>query len=515
MLQTYQTKINQTSVNALKTKYLDEIATYFGYIERKLFVECFINNISRSECKNDYLVRYHITARQFNSIYIQLKGKVDSIKELNKIHLVDMRERIKSLEACIKFNTEKQLKLQLKILRIEKIKPFTEYFIKIVQQHKSIKFLIHQNKCKLFNCKYKLEKLEQNIVSKKIRICFGSNVLFNKQFNLNENDYSSHTDWKLAWNKSRSSQLFCLGSKDESSGNQTCIYTLNHDLRLKVAYKFEKEFGKYIVFKDIKYKYGQEVIYNAIQTYMGTTKGGNSAKYVKSAISYRFMKNEYGWYINATTEKNTPDTITNKTRGCIGIDMNAGFVSFCEIDRFGNPIVEKKLVINMYNRSSNQVTASIGDVVKYIVDQSTSSQKLIVIESLDFSKKKSTLGQESKKYSRMLSGFAYSKFKEMLKARALKHGAEIIEVNPSYTSIIGQFKFMKRYGLSSHGSAACVIARRGLGLKMEKPKYNSILGNFEKYISHRPLKSRWASISYSINKQYYFKDRIELLKLES
>ena len=515
MLQTYQTKINQSNINNLKTKYLDEIATYFGYIERKLFVECFINNRSRSECKNDYLVRYHITARQFNSIYIQLKGKVDSIKELNKVHLADIRERIKSLETCIKFNVEKQRKLQLKILKVEKVKPFSEYFIKVVKQYKSIKFLIHQKKRKFFNCRYKLEKLEQNISSDKIRICFGSNVLFNKQFNLSENNYNSHSDWKSDWNKSRSSQLFCLGSKDESSGNQTCTYTSNHDLRLKVAYNFEKVFGKYIIFKDINYKYGQEVIDNAIQTYMGTTKGGNVAQYVNSAISYRFMKNEFGWYINTTTEKNYTNIITNKTRGSIGIDMNAGFASFCEIDRFGNPINEKKLTINMYNRSSNQVTASIGDVVKYIVDQSTLTQKPIVIESLDFSKKKSALGQESKKYSRMLSGFAYSKFKEMLKARTLKHGAEIIEVNPSYTSIIGQFKFMKRYGLSSHGSAACVIARRGLGFKIEKPKYNSIVGNFEKYINNKPLKSRWSSISYLVTKQYYFKDRIELLKLES
>ncbi len=35
---------------------------------------------------------------------------------------------------------------------------------------------------------------------------------------------------------------------------------------------------------------------------------------------------------------------------------------------------------------------------------------------------------------------------------------------------------MKRYGLSSHGSAACVIARRGMDLTFEKVPYACPLG---------------------------------------
>jgi IS605 OrfB family transposase len=116
--------------------------------------------------------------------------------------------------------------------------------------------------------------------------------------------------------------------------------------------------------------------------------------------------------------------------------------------------------LNGYHRSSHQVEATLGDVVKEIVDYSLLTGKPISIEKLDFSKKKAKLGEESKQYSRMLSGFTYHKFGDYLKSRALKCGVEVIEVSPAYTSIIGQLKFMKRYGLSSHASAACVIARR-------------------------------------------------------
>lgn len=510
MLQTYRTKIKNST-----TEYLDKMATFSGYIERKLFRECFIQKRSRNSCKNAYTRRYGITSRQFNAIYILLQGKVDAVKEANKFHISELKDKIKSLEFYIKHNTEKLVKIHAKIIKLEKIKPYSEQFKKTVKQYRNIKFLLHQKKRKLTNYKYNVNKLDRDIQNNKIRICFSSKDLFKTQFNLKENNYKSHDDWKKDWLKARSSQFFCIGSKDESGGNQTCTYTLNNELRLRVADRFIKDYGTYIVFKNIKFPYGQEIINNAIQTYIGTTKTGNPAKYVNSAISYRFTKNEFGWYVNATTKIDIPDIITSTRIGAIGLDMNAGFISYCEIDRFGNPLKEEKIPINIYNRSTNQVTAAIGDAVKYIVEKAVLTQKPIIIENLDFSKKKSALGEESRKYSRMLSGFAYSKFKNMLKAKASKQGVEVIEVNPAYTSIIGQVKFMKRYGLSSHGSAACVIARRGLGFKIEKPKYNSILGDFSKFINHKPLKSRWSSISYLVKKKYYFNNRIELLKLEA
>jgi hypothetical protein len=68
----------------------------------------------------------------------------------------------------------------------------------------------------------------------------------------------------------------------------------------------------------------------------------------------------------------------------------------------------------------------------------------------------------------MLSGFAYSKFFELLKARCLKLGIRVIEVSPKYPSQIGVVKYMRRYGMGSDCAAALVIARRGMGIYYEK-----------------------------------------------
>ena len=55
-------------------------------------------------------------------------------------------------------------------------------------------------------------------------------------------------------------------------------------------------------------------------------------------------------------------------------------------------------------------------------------------------------------------------------------GIELISVNPAYTSQIGHHKFMKKYGISSHESAALVIGRRCLGFKrVEKLPQHHIL----------------------------------------
>ena len=68
----------------------------------------------------------------------------------------------------------------------------------------------------------------------------------------------------------------------------------------------------------------------------------------------------------------------------------------------------------------------------------------------------------------MLSGFAYAKFFELLKARCLKLGIKLIEVSPKYSSQIGVVKYMRRLGMGSDSAAAHTIARRGMGFYYEK-----------------------------------------------
>ena len=181
-----------------------------------------------------------------------------------------------------------------------------------------IKFVLHQKKRRLRNLEQKLNKLKTDEKSNNPRICFGSKDLFHKQFCLKENNYKTHQEWKKEWKEARSAQFLVIGSKDETFGNQTATYDLQNRLRLRVADQFVPKYGKYINFSNVNFPYGQEHLDQAKVMYMGTTKGGKPQKYFKS-ITYRFLKNEKGWYLNATVDIDTPKTGTSKDNGLIGI----------------------------------------------------------------------------------------------------------------------------------------------------------------------------------------------------
>ena len=96
--------------------------------------------------------------------------------------------------------------------------------------------------------------------------------------------------------------------------------------------------------------------------------------------------------------------------------------------------------------------------------------KPVVIERLDFKRKKAQLEGESRRYSRMLSSFSYGKIKAYFISRGHRNGVEVFQVNPAYSSVIGRVKFMERYGLTVHQAAALVLARRLLGCSERIPR---------------------------------------------
>ena len=129
----------------------------------------------------------------------------------------------------------------------------------------------------------------------------------------------------------------------------------------------------------------------------------------------------------------------------------------------GSPLVT-------YGRSSRQAEALIGDAVASVVGYAREAGKPIVIEKLDFRHKKAVLEGESRRYNRMLSSFSHGRVKAYFISRGYRHGVEVHQVNPAFSSIIGQVKFLERYGLSVHQAAALALARRLLGCSERIPR---------------------------------------------
>ena len=162
--------------------------------------------------------------------------------------------------------------------------------------------------------------------------------------------------------------------------------------------------------------------------------------------------------------------VTDKRRGAIGVDLNADHLAVAETDSSGNCIKAWRVPLVTYGKSTHQAEALIGDAVASVVQYAKEAGKPIVIEQLDFRQKKAVLEGESRRYSRMLSGFSYGKIKAYFISRGYREGVEVHQVNPAYSSVVGRVKFMERYGLTVHQAAALVLARRLLGCSERIPR---------------------------------------------
>ena len=136
---------------------------------------------------------------------------------------------------------------------------------------------------------------------KKVRICFGSKDLFQKQFHLEENDLT-FKQWKKEWEEKRAAQLTLIGSKDETFGNQSCtILSRKYSYNL-VFSKDEEVFGNYVILPKVEFGYGQDHIDKVKVPSLGYTKGKmNQVKYYR-ALTWKFVRRNNNWYAYVTVE---------------------------------------------------------------------------------------------------------------------------------------------------------------------------------------------------------------------
>ena len=419
-MRTFETRI---SIDEETDQTLLKCASLFAHVEHKLFAD-YSRGEKLTDLKNSYLSTYNITARHFNGIRITLEGKIDSCIERQKLQREELTYKIHSLEQELK--------------------------------RKKDKFVLHQKKRRLAHLKHKLSQLEQDIQNKKVSLTFGSNKLFHAQFAPEENGYTSHEEWSKEWRVKRSSHLFFIGSKDETSGNQSASLFQREDgtfdLRIRLPDALGQ--GKYLTLSQIGFSYGKQEIIKSLER-------GN-------AISWRMIRDNKGWRLFATTEVIEEEPLTLDTLGAIAIDINVDHLAVVELDRHGNPIHKTSYPYQVHNKSKHQIRAQIGRISKEIVHHAKDCKKPIIVEKLDFIKKRSTLREHGPKVARKLSSFTYSNILTHLQSRAGKERVKVHHINPAYTSLIGKVKFAKRYGLSTHHSASLVIGRRHFGYS-ERP----------------------------------------------
>lgn len=437
---TYQTRLSNTP-DPILTAYAEVMA----HAEHCLAAAIQLGKKANS-LKSFFITQFQITARQFNSIRVHVEGAFDSIKQ-----------------QMIRRKTEKERQIQA-----------IEEFL----NRRKSKKVIHQKKRRLYFLKSQLKKLESQLKKGTVSLCFGSRRLFHKQFGLKDNGYDSHEEWKADWKQTRASEIFLLGSKDESGGNQSCSFSLSEDqsitMRLRLPNALVPQFGKYLIIPNVRFAYGHEQIVAAIQNCTQRKKlqqiKDPSFSHYGTSLTVRLKRDNKGWRVFVSTEIALPIPTTSKNQGVVAIDINNNHLAMVESDRFGNPVHYQTIPLALTGLPHNRARALIGDAAVSVINYCKRVNKPLVVENLDFQKKKSQLRERGASYARMLSAFAYRTILLHLNARGASQGVAVHAVNPAYTSLIGRVKFATRYGLSIHHAAALSIGRRFMGLSERMPQ---------------------------------------------
>jgi len=496
---TVNTEIRSSLLTSEEIDFLDSYLKEYNHVKFKytsllqkgrILPDYKVSDIKNLCDENNKLPYRIFNAGMMQSVNSQVKSQLSNKKNYLENTLDDIKDCLKKLE-----KSRNYIKLFFSHASLYRNNPKNQSSL-----HKAKRNIASYTR-RLDKLNTKKEKLEKEINNNTAKFCYGSAYLLRQRNQIHKNDKIKIVSWRKEWNLQRYGQMLFTGSTDELLGNSNAhiylnennqfilritaptgmkhIYSFNHvEVPVKISY-YKKELREHIHYHSfIKPKE------------KALSKGKNKAKENQekktSSLSVRLMKNAKGNYSVAlglnTSVNLKPEVITDNKNGVLGIDINPDHLDIAETDSKGNYIKGWSVTLDLKDKSSAQRKTIICQAVADISDYAVKTKKDVIIENLDFSKKKKQLKDNyNKYYARMLSAFAYSKIKESFTTNCWRKGINLKEVNPAYTSFIGKIKYAKYSGYnlngSNHTSAAFVIARRGMQCKEIIPKNISIVKN--------------------------------------
>lgn len=253
---------------------------------------------------------------------------------------------------------------------------------------------------------------------------------------------------KKQWENSRNNRIYARGDKTKS-GNPN-LRIVGNQLRVTTG---NRQFENYKLFVPSKFKKQLDQLLQSGEAYNVRLK----------------QQDETHWQVIVDYEVETPIPVIGFVGGAIGVDTNVDRIAIAETSSDGNYLGSQTLVESrLKDGSTNKRNYDIGCLVKQVINIAKDKKKGIVFENLQF--KKDFTG--FKKLNRIKSNFVWRKFIELLERKCVQHGIAYKKVNPAYTSVIGKTKYKDMFGITTHESAAYVIARRGLGFNEKLSVYS-------------------------------------------
>lgn len=441
----------------LKPKHNSDIIKYFeqyriNFNKAVRFTWQYYNNqdpliTQKSKLNTLMQNKFNISTRGANSIISYVAGRHRALLELKKTELRSFQSEISELKKDI-------AELSIKVNNLSRKAANNQLNDKQLKKYRYLKNKLVAMKKRLDRRNNAIPKIEKQIETKKLSLCFGSKALFAHQ-----RLETDHLSWYMDFIDARDSFIYYVGRRDEVSCNQQCqlIYDKKHNsfkIQLRKEYDYQANDRDKYVYGECYFRYGNKNIQEAL-----------SLK--NSPISYRILKRDSRYFLQATITVDKADV--QQESKVIGIDFNKNFVALSEVKEDGNLLDTDKIYYRFRkgDGSKNDLRVLADTLAKRCISNNAS----LAIEDLNFAKKraKAMKHKKDKKYNEMLHNLAYSNFSEFIKRACFKHNIHLSLVSPAYTSIIGKEKYSEVKKLNVHTAASYIIGRRALNFIDNRP----------------------------------------------
>ena len=244
----------------------------------------------------------------------------------------------------------------------------------------------------------------------------------------------------------RCGRMTLSGRKDALGGN----FMVRYDPKTyTVSYKGSSS-KEFLSVGEVKFPYGQELV----DEYTSVSGAPAAWTVVDCGNAWRF-----------DVCLTLPDPAADDdafSDGCIAADINSDRIAVADLNESGLPISRRVIPLDLSGSAGNN-KAAISAVLDSIFMECRLKNKPLAMEDIGNVKRKAGRYSKEANRNRGISMFASATIRQLAESKAFKYNVGVRFINPAYTSQTGKIKYMKRFGMSIHESAALVIGRRAMG----------------------------------------------------
>ncbi len=166
---------------------LDAMADLLGRAERALWAAAAARSCRSATLKAEWLRRFGLTARHFNSLAIDLEARMAAAKAAQRRHTATLGTMIENLKVRIARGTRRLAALRLR----ERARIHDEG-----TRRQKMARRLHSLKRRLASLENRRTRVQADAVAGRVHLCFGGRRLFRHQFALKESGFRSHAEWR-------------------------------------------------------------------------------------------------------------------------------------------------------------------------------------------------------------------------------------------------------------------------------------------------------------------------------